>query len=159
MSAVKPIPEGYHAVTPYLSIKGAAEAIAFYQRAFGATELYRMPMPDGRLGHAELQLGDSRIMLADEMLDMADAVARSPRTLKGTSISLLIYLKDVDTVFAQAIAAGATMKRPVATQFYGDRSGTLEDPFGHIWTLATHVEDVSPEEMQKRMAALPHGAA
>jgi len=153
--AVKPIPDGYHAITVYLSIKGAADAIAFYQRAFGAVELYRLGMPDGRVGHAELQIGDSRIMLADEMPEMPDAVARSPRTLKGTSLGLVLYLKDVDAAFAQAIAAGGTVKRPVKTQFYGDRSGTLEDPFGHVWTLATHVEDVSPEEMKKRMAALP----
>lgn len=158
MAAAKPIPEGYHSITPYLSIKGAAEAIAYYQRAFGAVELYRLAMPDGRIGHAELQIGDSRIMLADEMPEMPDAVAQSPRTLKGTSFGLALYLKDVDAAFAQAIAAGGTVKRPVKMQFYGDRSGTLEDPFGHIWTLSTHVEDVSPEEMTKRMAALPeHG--
>jgi PhnB protein len=156
--AVKPIPEGYHAITPYLSIKGAAEAIAYYQRAFGAVELYRLGMPGGRIGHAELQIGDSRVMLADEMPDMPDATAQSPRTLKGTSIGLVLYLKDVDAAFAQAVAAGGTVKRPVTTQFYGDRSGTLEDPFGHVWTLCTHVEDVSPDEMKKRMAALPqHG--
>jgi len=154
-STVKPIPEGYHAITPYLSIKGAAEAIAYYQRAFGAVELYRLGMPDGRVGHAELQIGDSRIMLADES-DMADATAQSPRTLKSTSIGMVLYLKDVDAAFAQAVAAGGTIKRAVTTQFYGDRSGTLEDPFGHVWTLCTHVEDVSPEEMKKRMAALPH---
>jgi len=158
MAAAKPIPEGYHSITPYLSIKGAAEAIAYYQRAFGAVELYRLAMPDGRIGHAELQIGDSRIMLADEMPEMPDAVAQSPRTLKGTSFGLALYLKDVDAAFAQAVAAGGTVKRPVKMQFYGDRSGTLEDPFGHIWTLSTHVEDVSPEEMTKRMAALPeHG--
>jgi len=154
-SAVKPIPEGYHAITPYLSIKGAAEAIAYYQRAFGAVELYRLGMPDGRVGHAELRIGDSRIMLADES-DMADATAQSPRTLKGTTIGMVLYLKDVDAAFAQAVAAGGKVKRGVTTQFYGDRSGTLEDPFGHVWTLCTHVEDVSPDEMKKRMAALPH---
>jgi PhnB protein len=158
MPAVKPIPDGYHTITPYLSIKGAAEAIAYYQRAFGAVELYRLPMPDGRIGHAELQIGDSRLLLADEMPEMPDIVFRSPRTLKGTSFGLVLYLKDVDAAFAQAIAAGGTVLRPVKTQFYGDRSGTLEDPFGHVWTLTTHVEDVSPDEMKKRMAALPqHG--
>jgi len=152
--AAKPIPQGYHAITPYLSIKGAAEAIAFYERAFGATELYRLDMPDGRLGHAELQIGDSRIMLSDEMPEMSDAITRSPRTLKGTTFGLRVYVANVDAAFPQAVAAGAIVKRPLETQFYGDRSGTLEDPFGHLWTLATHVEDVTPDEMKKRMAAM-----
>jgi PhnB protein len=153
---VNPIPDGYHSVTPYLSVKGAAKAIEFYKRAFGATELVRMGMPDGRVGHAELQIGDSRIMLADEMLEMSEAVARSPASLGGTTFGLNVYLPDVDAQFQRAIEAGATVKRPVQTQFYGDRSGTVADPFGHMWTLSTHVEDVSPEEMKKRMAALPH---
>src|SRR3569623_2570260 len=130
MGTVKPVPEGYHSITPYISIRGAAEAIAFYQRAFGAVELYRMPMPDGRLGHAELQIGDSRIMRADEMPEMPDAIAKSPRTLKGTSFGLNLYVKDVDAVFAQAVAAGEAEERPVRTQCYGDRSGTVAAPFG-----------------------------
>lgn len=154
---VKAIPDGYHSLTSYLSIKGAADAITFYKKAFGAEELVRMPMPDGRVGHAELQIGDSRFMLADEMPEMSDAVTKSPRTLGGTTGGMVVYVTDVDAQFKQAVEAGATVKRPVTDQFYGDRSGTLEDPFGHIWTLSTHVEDVSPDEMKKRMAALPKG--
>lgn len=153
---VKPIPEGYHAVTPYLSVIGAAKAIAFYGRAFGAKELLRMPMPDGRIGHAELQIGDARIMLADEN-QMADAVTKSPASAGGTSVGFLLYVEDVDSAFKQAVDAGATVKRPIQNQFYGDRSGTIEDPFGHVWTLSSHVEDVSPEEMNRRMAALTQG--
>jgi PhnB protein len=148
----KPIPDGYHAVTPYLSVKGASEAIEFYRKAFGAEELYRLPMPGGVVGHAELQIGDSRIMLADEM---PQGSAKSPRTLSGTTIGLLIYVPDVDARFKRAVDAGAKVLRPVADQFYGDRSGTVEDPFGHTWTIATHVEDVVPEEMARRMAELP----
>ena len=153
----KSIPDGYHTVTPYLTIKGAGDAITFYKKAFGAEELVRMPMPDGRVGHAELQLGDSRFMLADEMPEMADAITKSPRTLGGSTTGLALYVPDVDALFKRAIDAGAKSKRPVADQFYGDRTGTLVDPFGHIWTIMTHIEDVSPEEMKKRMAALPHG--
>jgi PhnB protein len=148
---VNPVPVGYHAVTPYLSISGAAAAIDFYKRAFGAEELYRLEMEGGIIGHAEIQIGDSRIMLADDMPSMPDAVARSPQVLKGTTFGLNVYLKDVDARFQQAVAAGAVVKRPVATQFYGDRSGTVQDPFGHVWTLSTHVEDVSPDEMRRRM--------
>jgi len=155
MAAAKPIPDGYHSITPYLSVKGAAEAITYYQRAFGAVEVYRLPMPDGRIGHAELQFGDSRVMLADEMPEMPDILMRSPATLNGTSVGVVLYVKDVDAAFAQALAVGGTVKRPVKTQFYGDRSGTLEDPFGHIWTLNTHVEDVSPDEIARRVAAMP----
>lgn len=150
---VQAIPDGYHTVTPYLSLKGAAAAIDFYRRAFGARELYRMDMPDGRIGHAELQIGSSRLMLADEMPGMPD-YAKSPATLGGTSNGYVLYVEDVDTDFQRAVAAGAKVKRPVTNQFYGDRSGTLEDPFGHLWTIATHIEDVSPDEMKKRMAAL-----
>lgn len=151
---VKTIPDGYSSVTPYLVIKGAKDAIAFYQRAFGAQEIYKLEMPDGRIGHAELQLGSSRIMLADEMPEMPDVVVRSPSTVRGTTVGFNIYLEDVDASFPQAIAAGATVKRPVQNQFYGDRSGTVEDPYGHIWTLSTHVEDVSPDEISRRMAAM-----
>jgi PhnB protein len=151
----RPIPEGFHSVTPYLSVRGATDAIAFYKKAFGAKELVRMDMPGGRIGHAELQIGDSRLMLADEMPEMPDAVARSPKGLGGTTFGLMIYVPDVDAQFKQAVASGGIVKRPLTDQFYGDRSGTIEDPFGHVWTLATHVEDVSPEEMKKRMAALP----
>jgi PhnB protein len=144
---VKPIPDGYHSVTPYLICKGAAQAIEFYKTAFGATELMRMPGPDGRLGHAEIRIGDSAVMLADEFPEMG---VRGPQSLGGTSVSLMIYVADVDMVFPQAIRAGGKEVRPLTDQFYGDRSGTLEDPFGHKWTIATHKEDVPPEEMQRR---------
>jgi PhnB protein len=144
----KPIPEGYHSVTPYLIIKGATQAIDFYKKAFGATELFRMPAPGGKIGHAEIKIGDSPIMLADEFPEMGH---KSPQTLGGSPISIMIYVTDVDTVFKQAIAAGGKQQRPVKDQFYGDRSGTLEDPFGHVWHVATHKEDVSPEEMERRM--------
>ena len=148
---VKPIPDGYHTITPYLSIKGAAGAIDFYKKAFGATEVMRLAQPDGRVGHAELQLGDSRIMLADEFPEMG---FRGPLSLGGSSVTIHLYVEDVDAVARQAVAAGAKMLRPVQDQFYGDRSGTLTDPFGHLWMVATHKEDVSVEEMQKRFAAL-----
>ena len=154
MSKVKPIPEGYHTVTPYLIIKDAASAIEFYKRAFRATEMMRMTQPDGRVGHAEIKIGDSRIMLADEFPEID---ARSPQSLGGSPVGLLLYVEDVDALTSQAIAAGATVVRPVKDQFYGDRSGTLADPFGHQWTIATHKEDVSPEEMQKRAAAAGRG--
>ncbi len=153
-STVKSIPDGYSSVTPYLSVKDAKAASDFYARALGAREVYRMEMPDGRIGHAELQIGSSRIMLADETPGMADAVNASPRTLHGTTVAFMIYLDDVDARFAQAIAAGGVVKRPVDDKFYGDRSGTFEDPYGHIWTLATHIEDVPPDEMQRRMDAM-----
>ncbi len=154
---VKPVPDGYHSLTAYISVKGAAEAIEFYKQAFGAEELFRMPMPDGKVGHAELQIGNSRIMLADEFPDMPDAVVASPVALGGTTFGFNLYLPDVDARFQRAIDAGGKVKRPIQNQFYGDRSGTLVDPFGHIWTLSTHVEDVSPEEMKKRMELMPHG--
>jgi PhnB protein len=156
-SKVKSVPEGYSSVTPYLSIRGAKEGLAFYARAFGATEIYRMEMPDGRIGHAELQLGNARVMLADEMPEMADAVIASPQALRGTTVGLNVYLDDVDACFARAVAAGAVIKRPVETKFYGDRSGTIEDPYGHIWTLSTHVEDVPPDELKRRMDAMMKG--
>jgi len=148
--SIKPIPDGYHTATPYLFVKGAAQAIAFYQRAFGATELFRMEGPGGSVAHAEIQIGDSRLMLADEVPQMG---YHGPVSLGGTTVSLLLYVENVDTFFAQAVAAGATATRAVKDQFYGDRSGTLTDPFGHVWTIATHTEDVSSEEMARRMQA------
>jgi PhnB protein len=154
--ATKPVPDGYRTATPYLIIKGASDAIEFYKRAFGATELLRMSDPQGRVGHAEIKIGDSVIMLADEHPAMG---YRGPRSLGGSSVSILLYLEDVDAVFERAVKAGAKAQRPVADQFYGDRSGTLEDPFGHVWTVATHVEDVSPEEMQRRAEAAMKSAA
>ena len=156
-SKVRAVPEGYSTVTPYLSVRNGSEAIAFYKKALGAEELVRMGGPGGKIGHAELQIGSSRIMLADEFPDMPEAVAKSPRSLGGTSIGLALYVEDADALFKKAIDAGGTVKRPMTNQFYGDRSGTFEDPFGHVWTIATHVEDVSPEEMERRMASAPKG--
>ena len=150
--AVAPIPAGYHSVTPYLIVDGAAKAIDFYQRAFGATELLRMPGPDGRVMHAEVKIGDSPLMLADETEGF-----RGPLALGGAAVSMMIYVADVDRVFAQALAAGAREQRPITDQFYGDRMGTLVDPFGHVWSIATHVEDVSPEEIDRRFAKLGQG--
>ena len=155
MAKVNHIPEGYHSVTPYLSVKGAAKAIDYYKQVFGATELFRMPGPDGKIGHAEIKIGNSPIMLADEFPEMEFV---SPQTLGGSPIGLMIYVDDVDTMFNKAIGAGATEVKPLQDQFYGDRSGTLKDPFGHVWTVATHVEDVAPEELQKRAAAA-HGGS
>jgi PhnB protein len=149
MPNVKPIPEGYHSVTPYLSIKGAAEAIEFYKKAFGARELFRMDGPDGKVGHAEIQIGDSRVMLADEYPEMGH---KSPRAYGGTPVMMHLYVEDVDTMFNQAVAAGAKAVRPLKDEFYGDRTGGLEDPFGHSWYLATHKEDLTPEEMSRRGA-------
>jgi PhnB protein len=146
---VKPIPDGYHSVTPYLVCRGAARAIDYYKKVFGAEELMRMPAPGDRVGHAELRIGDSVVMLADEHPEMG---ARSPETVGGTPVSLMVYVADVDAVYKKAIAGGARENRPLADQFYGDRSGTITDPFGHQWTIATHIEDVSPEEMERRMA-------
>ncbi len=154
--ATKAIPDGYRTVTPYLIVKGAARAIEFYQRAFGAIELMRMSDGQGRVGHAEIRIGDSVIMLADEQPAMG---YREPRSLGGSSVSILLYLEDVDGVFERAVKAGARAQRPVADQFYGDRSGTLEDPFGHVWTIATHIEDVAPEEMKRRAQAAMQSAA
>ncbi|HEX5413089.1 MAG TPA: VOC family protein [Terriglobia bacterium] len=152
-SNVKPIPEGYRAVTPYLIVKGAAKAIEFYKQAFGATETLRMPQPDGRIGHAELKIGDSTIMLADEF---PERNIRGPESLGGTPVSLHLYVEDVDTVAQRAIAAGAKELRPVQNQFYGDRSGMFADPFGHQWNISTHVEDLTAEEIGKRAAAAAH---
>ncbi len=148
---VKPIPDGYHSVTPYLSIRGAADAIEFYKHALGAVELFRLVAPTGDIGHAELRIGDSNIMLADSC---DEGAFRNPRSLSGSSVGLHVYVENVDKLFAQAIDAGAKVIKPVHDQFYGDRSGMLEDPFGHIWILATHKEDLSPEEISKRAEAL-----
>ena len=145
--AVKPIPEGYTTVTPYLIIKGAAEAIEFYKNAFGAQELFRMPMPDGRIGHAEIQIGDAKIMLAEEMEEMGH---RSPQSLGGCPVGFAVYVENVDTEFQRAIDAGATLVRPLENKFYGDRMGAVRDPFGYEWSLGTHIEDVAPEEMARR---------
>jgi PhnB protein len=149
----KSIPEGYHSVTPYLIVGGAADAIEFYQKAFGATELFRFPAPGGKIGHAEIKIGDSPIMLADEYPDMG---YKGPRSLGGSPVTLMIYVDDVDTIFDQAVNAGATVKEAVTDKFYGDRMGTVIDPFGHTWHVATHKEDVSMEEMQRRAKAA-HG--
>jgi PhnB protein len=145
--AVKPIPDGYHSVTPYLIVRDAASAIEFYKKAFGATERMRFADPSGKVGHAEVQIGDSTVMLGDEHPDMG---FRGPQSLGGSPVGLLIYVEDVDARFKQAVSAGATVVRPVQDQFYGDRSGTLNDPYGHVWTLSTHKEDVSLEEMHRR---------
>jgi PhnB protein len=147
---VKPVPHGYHTVTPYLIVDGAARAIEFYRRAFGAVEIMRMAAPDGRIGHAEIRIGDSHVMLADEHPEMG---YRGPRSLGGSATIILLYVPDVDARFAQAVAAGAREQRPVQDQFYGDRAGTLVDPFGHVWTIATHTEDVPPRELQRRFEA------
>jgi PhnB protein len=144
---VKPIPDGYHAVTPYLIIDGAAQALDFYQRAFGMKEAFRMPAPGGKIGHAEMRIGDSVVMLADEFPEMGH---RSPKAFGGSAVSLMVYVDNVDEVFKRALAAGAKQLRPVENQFYGDRSGMLQDPFGHVWNIATHVEDVSEEELARR---------
>ena len=151
---VQAIPAGYAGVTAYLIIRGAARALEYYKKAFGATEIMRFPGPGDTIAHAEIKIGDGVVMLADETPDMG---YRSPPSIGGTPVSLLFYVADVDARFAQAIKAGGKVQRAVQDQFYGDRSGTLEDPFGHIWTIATHVEDVSMEEMNKRMAAMSGG--
>ncbi len=155
MSKVPYIPEGYNTVTPYLVIKGAAQAIEYYKKVFGATVVVRMDGPDGRVGHAELQIGNSRIMLADENQSMG---ATSATTIGNSPVSLYLYLPDVDKVVDKAVAEGAKILKPVQDQFYGDRSGFLQDPFGHFWGIATHVEDVSPQEMKERMKKVMQAA-
>ena len=150
MPAVKPIPDGYHSVTPYLIFSGAGEAIAFYKRALGAEEVMRMDAPGGRIGHAEIKIGGDHVMLADEYPEQGH---RSPQSLGGSPVRIHLYVEDVDAVASRAVEAGAKMLIPVADQFYGDRSGRIEDPFGHIWIISTHKEDVTPAEMQKRMEA------
>jgi PhnB protein len=147
---VRAIPEGHHTVTPYLIVGDAAAAIAFYKKAFGAEELMRVAAPNGKIGHAEIRIGDSVIMLADEYPDMN---ARGPHAFGGSPVSIHLYVEDVDAVAGQAIAAGATVVRPVQDQFYGDRSGSFTDPFGHSWHVATHKEDLTPEELDKRVKA------
>ena len=150
MSKVKYIPEGYNTVTPYLVIKNASQAIDYYKKVFGAEVVVRMDGPDGKIGHAELKIGDSRIMLADENPSMGQGHT-SATTIGGSPISIYLYLPDVDKVFDRAVAEGAKVLKPVQDQFYGDRSGFVQDPFGHLWGIATHVEDVSPQEMNERM--------
>jgi len=149
--SVKPIPEGFHSVTPYLSVKGATEAIEFYKRAFNAAEVLRMPTPGGEIGHAEIMIGDSRIMMSDPC---EESQIPNPQELGGSSVGLYLYVEDVDAIFAQAVKAGASEVRPVEDRFYGDRMGTLKDPFGHIWFLSTHKEDLTSEEIPKRAEAL-----
>jgi len=153
---VKPVPDGYHTVTPYLIVNGAAAAIDFYKKAFGAEELFRMPTPAGKVGHAEIQIGDSHVMLADEFPEMG---AKGPVSFGGSPVHLLLYVNDCDAMFRRAVEAGGKVKRPLKDQFYGDRSGSIEDPFGHDWTIATHKEDLSPEEMNRRAAAAMAGNA
>ena len=148
---VEPIPKGYEGATPYLIIKGAAKALEFYTKAFGATEIMRVPAPEGKVGHAEIKIGNAIIMLADEFPEMG---AQSPKTIGGTPVTVMVYVDDVDTVFDRAVKAGATSLRPVEDKFYGDRGGEFEDRWGHRWSIATHIEDVAPDEMARRVAAL-----
>ncbi len=151
---VKPIPDGYRGATPYLTVKCAADAIEFYKKAFGAIETMRIGDPGGKIGHAEIQIGEARLMLSDEYPEMN---VLSPETIGGSPVVIHLYVEDVDAMAARAVEAGATVARPVADQFYGDRGGKFTDPFGHHWWIATHKEDVSPEEMKKRAAALNSG--
>ena len=151
MAKVDPIPSNYPRVSPYLSVDGAARAIDFYCQVFGATERGRMPGPDGSIGHAELEIGDSLVMLSDPFPEMG---APTPKALGGSAVTVMVYVEDVDAVFTRAIEAGAKEISPVQDQFYGDRSGQFEDPFGHRWNVASHIEDVSPEEMDKRLEQL-----
>jgi PhnB protein len=145
--AVKPIPDGYHTVTPYLAVDDAAEAIEYYKKAFGAKERVRMDAPGGKIGHAELEIGDSLVMLSDPF---PQASTRPPKELGGASASVFMYVEDVDAVVKRAVDAGATVTMEVENQFWGDRFGTVTDPFGHLWSIATHVEDLTPEEIAER---------
>jgi PhnB protein len=147
----RPVPDGYHTVTPYLIVRDAAGAIEFYKKAFGATETMRIASPPGRVGHAEIRIGDSAIMLADEFPDMG---ARSPQSIGGSPVSILLYVEDVDAVVDRAVAVGAKLQRPIEDKFYGDRAGSVEDPFGHTWHVATRKENLSAEEVQKRAREL-----
>ena len=158
MSNVPYIPEGYNTVTPYLVIKGAAQAIEYYKKVFGATVTVRMDAPGGRVAHAEMKIGDSIVMLADENPQMAMPGHGSATAIGGSPVSLYLYLPNVDEVVAKAKAEGAKILKPVQDQFYGDRSGFLQDPFGHFWGIATHVEEVSPEELKERMKKLAPAA-
>ncbi|HVY53651.1 MAG TPA: VOC family protein [Gammaproteobacteria bacterium] len=148
---VSPIPQGYHSLTPYLILSDATAAIDFYKKAFGAIEIMRMPAPNNRIGHAEMKIGDSIFMLADECMERD---AKSPSTIGGSAISLHLYVPDVDAIAKQAVEAGAKMLKPIENMFYGDRNGMLEDPFGHKWCVSTHIEDLSPQEIQQRMAEM-----
>ena len=154
MAEVKPIPDGYPQVIPYLTIDGASAAIEFYAKVLGAKERLRMPGPDGKVGHAELEIGDSVVMLADEFPEMG---GRSPKTIGGTPVTVMVYVEDVDATFGRALAEGATKERDVEDQFYGDRAGQFADPFGHKWFVATHVEDVPPDELARRAAQMMEG--
>lgn len=153
---VKAVPDGYHTATPYLTITDAAAALDFYKRAFDATEVMRMTTPDGKVGHAEIRIGDSAIMLSDEFPEMD---ARSPQRIGGSPVMIHLYVDDADAFVKRAVEAGAQLQRPVEDQFYGDRAGKLADPFGHLWWIATHVEDVPPQEIEKRAAAMFGSAA
>jgi PhnB protein len=153
---VNAIPEGYRSLTPYLCVDDGNKAIEFYKRAFGATEVMRMGAPGGKVGHADLMIGDSHLMLADEFPSMD---FRAPRSVGGTPVNILLYVENVDEVVPRAVAAGAKIVRPVRDEFYGDRTGQIQDPFGHVWHVSTHIEDVPPEEMEKRGAAVMAGAS
>jgi PhnB protein len=155
MAGAKPIPDGYHSITPYLYVRGAVAAIDYYKKVFGATELMRIPGPGGRIMHAEIKIGDSIVMLADENPSTG---VMSPQTIGGYSAGILAYVEHVDAVVQKAIENGSKALHPIKDQFYGDRSGSVLDPFGHMWTIATHMEDVSPEELHKRMAAMSKAA-
>jgi PhnB protein len=154
MPAVQPIPEAYPRVIPYLAIDGAAAAIDFYAAVLDAKEVMRMPGADGKIGHAEIVIGESMIMLSDEAPDMDH---RGPKAIGGSPVSIMVYVEDVDATFAKALSAGATETQPLEDKFYGDRGGSFEDPWGHKWHVASHIEDVSPEEMDKRMAEMMGG--
>ena len=154
---IKAIPEGYHTLTPHLVVKGASQAIEFYKKAFGAEEIIRLPGPDGKsLMHAAIKIGDSPLFLADEFPGMA---SMGPHSIGGTPVTIHVYVEDVDTVFNQAVAAGAQVRMPLADMFWGDRYGLITDPFGHSWSLATHKEDLTPEEIEKRSQAAFGGCA
>ncbi|HEY6248364.1 MAG TPA: VOC family protein [Candidatus Angelobacter sp.] len=157
MSKVPYIPKGFNTITPYLIVKGADKAIEYYKQVFGATELFRMAGPDGKIGHAELQIGDSRLMLGEENPKMGEGHV-SATSIGSSPVSLYLYFADVDNIVQRAVTAGAKILKPVENQFYGDRTGFIRDPFGHLWGIATHVEDVSPEEMEERVKKMMQAA-